>query len=163
MLNALFFVACGQKELNYPLGFGHKNSIQLELIGHGLFYSLNYERIILNGENLKTSGQVGLAYYPPKTDLRDVWIPVLLHEIISCDSKNHIEFGLGYVFINEGLRSMENEIVAREWNGMLTGRIGYRYQKSGGRFIFRAGFTPLYEFEGNEFHPLGGISFGYNF
>lgn len=151
-----------QEELDSSLKFKNKNSVQMELFGHGLFYSLNYERIIFNGENLKTSGQIGLAYYPPKTDIRDIWIPAVINELISFDM-HHLELGFGYLFINEGIRNLENEIISREWNGMLTGRIGYRYQKPSGRFIFRVGFTPLYELDGKEFHPLGGVSFGYNF
>ena len=135
LLGILTLAAYGQEELNFPLSFNYKNSIQMELFGHGLFYSLNYERIILNGENLKTSGQVGLAYYPPKTDVRDVWIPIIVNELISYDSRHHLEFGLGYVFINEGLRTLENEIISRECNGMLTGRIGYRYQMLS-KFVF---------------------------
>ena len=160
--SVLTLTAYSQEQLDFPLRFKNKNSIQMELFGHGLFYSLNYERIILNGESLKTSGQVGLAYYPPKTDVRDIWVPVIINEIFSYE-RHHLEFGLGHVFINESNRTLEDEIISREWNGMLTGRFGYRYQKPSGRFIFRAGFTPLYEYDSKEFHPLGGLSFGYNF
>jgi hypothetical protein len=160
--SVLTLTANSQEYLDFPLSFENKNSIQMELFGHGLFYSLNYERIIFNGESLKTSGQVGLAYYPPKTDVRDVWIPVIINELFSYE-KHHLEFGVGYVFINEGIRTLENKVISREWNGIITGRVGYRYQKPTGRFIFRAGFTPLYEHDGNDFHPLGGLSFGYNF
>lgn len=151
-----------QEKVNLPLSFKYKNSIQMELMGHGLFYSLNYERIFFNGEKHKTTGQVGLAYYPPKTDVRDIWIPAIINELISFD-KHHVEFGLGYIFINETNRSLEDEIISREWNGILTGRIGYRYQKPDGRFIFRVGITPFFEYDSNEFHPWGGLTFGYNF
>jgi hypothetical protein len=51
----------------------------------------------------------------------------------------------------------------RDWSAFLTGRVGYRYQKPNGRFIFRIGFTPLYELDGNELHPSGGLSFGSSF
>jgi len=33
----------------------HKNSIQFELFRHGLFYSLTYERVIINSPSFKTS------------------------------------------------------------------------------------------------------------
>ena len=50
---------------------------------------------------------------------------------------------------------------------MLTGRIGYRYQKPEGHLILRAAFIPVLEidFQSNaiEFHPLGGITEGYGF
>ena len=47
----------------------NKNSIQIELGGHGLFYSINYERIIINGDRFKTTGQLGISYYPPNTGI----------------------------------------------------------------------------------------------
>jgi len=62
---------------------------------------------------------------------------------------------------------------SRFWSYGLTGRLGYRYQKPGGRFIWRIGFTPLLQRERtrlyydphapfNVFTPWGGISVGYS-
>lgn len=158
---ATLTVFCQEKE-NIPLNFQYKNSIQMELFGHGMFYSVNYERILLNGEKFKTTGQAGLAYYPPATDVREFWIPAAINELISF-KQHHIEFGLGTVFTNEEMRDLTNETGIREWSSFLTGRVGYRHQKPNGRFIFRIGFTPLFELEGNDLHPLGGLSLGYNF
>jgi hypothetical protein len=36
-----------QEKVILPFEFQHKNSIQLELFGHGVFYSVNYERILI--------------------------------------------------------------------------------------------------------------------
>jgi hypothetical protein len=152
----------GQKEPIPSQNFSNKNSIQFELFGHGLLYSFNYERIILNGQKFKTTVQAGIAYYPPKADIRDIWIPVLINELYSFD-KHHIEIGFGYVFINEAIRDIDDDVISRDWNALMTGRIGYRYQKPDGRFIFRVGFTPIYEYEYNEFHPSGGLTVGYSF
>lgn len=152
----------GQKATIPTLSFKTNNSIQFELFGHGLFYSFNYERILVNGQKFKTTGQAGIAYYPPKTGIIDIWIPVGINELYSFNS-HHLEFGLGYVFINEATRTDDYKEISREWNGFLSGRIGYRYQKPDGRFIFRVGFTPLFEYEFIEFHPLGGLTVGYSF
>jgi len=150
-----------QEKVPLPFEFQHKNSIQLELFGHGVFYSVNYERVLLNGENYKTTAQAGFAWYPPTTDVREFWLPFSINELISFN-KHHLEFGLGTVFtVEENLNRMNES--SRAWYNLLTGRVGYRYQKPNGRFIFRIGFTPLYELDGNELHPLGGVSFGYSF
>ena len=150
-----------QEKVTLPFEFQHKNSIQLELFGHGVFYSINYERILLNGEKFKTTGQAGFAWYPPATDVREFWLPVSINELFSFN-KHHVEFGLGTVFtVEENLERSGK--TTRAWYNLLSGRIGYRYQKPNGRFIFRIGFTPLYELDGNEFHPLGGVTFGYSF
>lgn len=143
--------------------FDHKNSVQIELFGHGLFYSLNYERIILNKSRFKTAAQVGMSYYPPKTGLIELWIPVAVNEILSFD-KHHFEMGLGYVFTNESETVMVNGELKERIGGFITGRIGYRYQKPQGRILLRAGFTPFLEYQStSEFHPSGGLAIGYNF
>jgi len=120
------------------------NSVQLELGGHGLIYSLNYERILSNNDIFKTAGQIGISYYPPVTGIIDVWIPLGINEIISFGN-HHIEAGVGVIVIRESTREPDNSASDWNWNGFLSGRIGYRYQKPSGRFILRAGFTPVIE------------------
>ena len=92
-------------------------------------------------------------------------MPILLNELYSF-GKHHIELGAGYIFTNEVLRDGNLNAISRSWNGFLTGRIGYRYQKPAGRFLIRVAFTPVIEVQNiNEsgFHPLAGVSFGYSF
>ena len=150
--------------------FNHLNSIQLEMGGHGLFYSLSYERIILNGNKFKTAGQFGLSYYPSNTGIRDLWLPFVVNEIFSFRN-HHIETGLGIIGIREAKRDMENNPEEWFWSKILTARLGYRYQKPHSRYLFRAGFTPFLELLDDgitntlhtEFHPSAGIAFGYAF
>lgn len=153
-----------QETTSPDLKFNNKNSFQVELFGHGLFYSINYERIILNAEKFKASGQIGISYYPKQTGMIELWIPVLINEIISFD-KHHLEMGLGFVFTNDPWLSFENGInKGDDGGGFAIGRLGYRYQKPNGRLLFRAGFTPFVEILGyNDFHPSGGLAIGYNF
>ena len=143
--------------------FQNKNSFQLDLGGHGLFYSVNYERILINGNRYKTASQLGISYYPASTGIRDIWMPIGVNEILSF-GKHHIEAGLGYIVIREATRDPENNPDEWFWSGIMSGRIGYRYQKPGGRLILRAAFTPFMEHgSAHEFHPSGGISVGYSF
>jgi len=128
-----------------------------------LFYSINYERILVNADRFKTASQLGFSYYPPSTGVRDFWIPLSINEILSY-GKHHIEAGLGYVLIREAARDQENNPDYWFWSGLISGRIGYRFQKPSGRLIFRAAFTPMLEYDSAfEFHPLAGISVGYSF
>jgi len=140
--------------------------MQVDLGGHGLFYSLNYERILLNGGRFKTASQAGISYYPPRTGIRDIWIPLGINEIFSFGN-HHLEAGIGYLPIREALRYPDDTPDEWFWSHLMTGRIGYRFQKPEGRLILRAAFTPVLEMEylghGDEFHPLGGISVGYSF
>jgi hypothetical protein len=142
-----------------------KNSIELELFGHGLLYSLNYERLVLNFERFKTLAQIGIAYYPKNTGIIPVWIPVSINQLISFDS-HHIELGIGQVIHNDGEKS--------DYEPFGSFKVGYRYQKTGSRLLFKIAFTPLIDYWSTvftenyhnlslEFHPSGGITFGYNF
>jgi hypothetical protein len=107
--------------------------------------------------------QAGIAYYPPSTGIIDIWIPVLVNEIISFNM-HHLETGFGYVFTMESTSNSENSPSAWDLHGFITGRLGYRLQKQGSPFIMRAAFTPLLSIENEtEFHPTGGLSFGYAF
>ncbi|HTF03434.1 MAG TPA: hypothetical protein VK826_05385 [Bacteroidia bacterium] len=154
-----------QDTLRDSLRFRTRNSVQLELGGHGLFYSLNYERVFINGRRFKTSVQAGIAYYPPPTGIRELWIPVSLNEIFSFN-KHHIELGAGCLIINEPGLSILGETPRRRTQTLLIARLGYRYQKPDGRFILRAGFTPTIEYypeHKSYFYPLGGVSLGYAF
>lgn len=156
-------IVSGQRadKVNHP--FVYKNSIQAELFGHGLFYSIGYERLFINGQIFKTTGQIGLSYYPPKTGIIDLWIPVVINELFSF-GKHHIEVGIGHVFTNEAPRNNDYQMLRYEWGGFLTARLGYRYQQPNERFIFRAGFTPFLEYRHiTELHPSGGLAIGYSF
>lgn len=140
--------------------FNNKNSLQFELFGHGLVYSLGYERILFNGDRFKTTGQVGFSYFPKSTDIRTIWIPIAINGLVSF-TQHHIEFGLGHVFAHDS-----------EWEPFASFRVGYRYQKPDGRLLFRVGFTPFIEYKSalefgvsrNVFvYPSGGAAIGYNF
>jgi hypothetical protein len=153
-----------QDPLRDSLRFRTHNSVQLELGGHGLFYSLNYERVFINGQRFKTSVQAGVAYYPPPTGIRELWFPVSLNEIFSFN-KHHVELGAGCLIINEPGLSIIGETPRRRTQTMIIARVGYRYQKPGGRFILRVGFTPIFESYPNKTYtyPSGGLSLGYAF
>ncbi len=143
---------CKAQDKNLPARFSHSQSILLEAGGTGVFYSLNYELIFFNTPRYKTALDAGINYIG-----WDIVSPVSLNEIISF-GKNHLEIGAGYTF-------------ASYISQRFTARIGYRYQKPEGRFVFRLGFTPWliyskYFLEPDktyEFKPWAGIACGFSF
>ncbi len=151
----------------------NRNSVHLELGGTGGYYSLNYERNIINHNSFKTSVQFGIRYFPGVWS--DIWLPIGINELFSFNA-HHIEIGIGVVTLREMARDQLNNyaIIDRFWSYALTGRLGYRYQKPDGRFIWRIGFTPFLQRERggliydptaklNIFNPWGGLSIGYSF
>ncbi|MGJ3234150.1 hypothetical protein [Marivirga sp.] len=171
---APFFNSVAQESSN----FLHKNSLQLELGGHGLIYSFNYERILVDKGKHKTAGQIGVAYYPASVGFRDFWMPVGINQIYNFNSSHHFEAGLGMVLIREALRNEDNEAVKWFWDAFISARLGYRYQKPNSRFLFRVALTPVLETYlfreivpkptfgrriSSDFHFLAGVSVGYSF
>jgi hypothetical protein len=148
--------------------FSHRNSFHLELGGTAGYYSVNYERNLINLSRFKTSGQLGFGYLPGECcDLR---IPAGIIEQISF-TNHHIEIGIGYMSVRELTRD-DMGALNRIWTDILTGRIGYRFQKPDGRLILKIGFTPLLQRERpglnynpnapfKVFAPMGGVSVGY--
>jgi hypothetical protein len=129
------------------------NSIQLELLGAGGVYSLNYERFILSGRRLKTTAQVGLSVWGNK-EWKGISFPIAINEQISFGC-HHIEIGVG-----TSPNYVNNKVHGKSWDYYLTSRFGYRYQLHDHKFIFRAGYTPLLY---PVFMHWAGISFGYAF
>lgn len=146
-----------------PTNFLQKNIIQVEAFGHGLFYSVGYERVLINHQTFKTSALIGFAYYPPQSGIIDWWIPLVINELVSIHN-HHLELGIGTVITREATRNADLEALTWLSEPFLTGRLGYRWQRPQGRWLFKIAFTPLMKFKSIiEFHPLGGLAGGYTF
>jgi hypothetical protein len=148
--------------------FATKNSVEFELFGQGCFYSLDYERLFLNREKFKTLAQLGVAYYPERTGVIPLWIPVSVNQLFSFHS-HHLEAGAGQIFCSE--KGLDGDQKLRLFGSL---KLGYRYQKPDGKFLFKAAFTPVLDYwdvatdnelgrPEVEFMPWAGVAVGYNF
>jgi len=161
--------------------FTAKNSIHAEFAGNSGGYALNYGRIIYQKNKMKLAVSAGFSMFYRRVDERissDYWVPVFPAEITAFwgKSKHHLELGAGfntlrnrtYIFDEDFPNNIREQI---HWDQFIVGRIGYRYQKPAGGFFFRAGYTPMVEFnnsdtsyKGISFIPIGlGISLGVSF
>ncbi|MFH2141209.1 MAG: hypothetical protein ABIJ97_02210, partial [Bacteroidota bacterium] len=117
-----------------------KNSYYVELLGNGILYSLNYERMIYQKNKMKLSARIGIE----SCEFLRFSIPVEFNCNIGKRKKN-LEFGLGYNPFNDDLFAID-EARSLLKTSFFTLRIGYRYQGSKG-FLFRSGLlfmTPSY-------------------
>jgi len=139
-----------------------QNQFFLELGGNGIFYSVNYERLL--SENFSIRG--GIGYTPGLIFVEGTFIhiPVTASYLIGSNSSK-FETGLGFTYFSGkdveifGLEGEDKSVI------LLTGIIGYRYISQNG-FVFRIAFTPFYnpnETEDSKFLPSGALSFGYAF
>ena len=137
------------------------NSVYCELGGNGLYYSINYERLILKSKIANYGLRGGIAFFTINTN-RDLLSFPFEFNIIFGQNKSHIEFAPGYTLIHE------HQVDEKNWGSILFLRLGYRYQKGSGGFVFRAGFTPYTDFlidywDTPQLSLWFGISAGYSF
>ncbi len=159
-------------------GGEHKNSVHVWAGGAGFIYSVNYERLLLNVPEIKLGAEVGAGLYPSSSGIAAAWIPLHLNMVLF-RGQHHLELGSGVVLTTEFFQ--KKEFASFDPSYFLNFRLGYRYQTSNGRYIFRAAFSPFFEPHyrnnsdlfgssktslkdiTNRIHPWGGIAFGYAF
>jgi hypothetical protein len=116
-----------------------KNAVYVEL-GGNVSMSINYEKIFYQREKLKMGARVGLAVMPGQGSTQ-ISVP-LEWNVLFGKSRKYFELGVGYT---NGLYIASSKSTAEtnyDWI-MIAPRIGYRFQKDEGGFLFRIGLTPI--------------------
>lgn len=144
------FRVCAQERLN--------NSVYIELGGNAYYYSVNFERTFSNS----LFGRIGIGGAP-----RLLVAPLLAGKYFG-DGLHHPEIAAGITYIHS--REHDIEIIRHRNQLFATAFIGYRFQRPDNKFIFKAGYTPLYKVTDSDsdrsnrflFHWVG-IAFGLRF
>jgi len=151
-----------------------KNAIYADLLGPGLFYSLNYDRVLTDD----LSARIGFSYLSFGVSASDgagttasagfsYWAIPLTVSYLGIGSENNMfEVGGGGVIMNvtgSGLVEASGEVdssgnVSSTMVGM-TALAGYRHQPADGGFVFRVGASPVMVM-GSGFLPWGYLSLG---
>lgn len=130
-----------------------QNNVYLELLGSGLFYTVNYERTFSGPFYIR----MGAGYtFNLDEFLDEIWtVPLSVGHLITIGSDTHIELAIANTFLWN-----DNEM--RILPGPI---IGLRKQIFGkGGTLTRIAFTPLFERDGGlNIYPYGGLSFGVSF
>jgi hypothetical protein len=153
----------GLYTISFGQSFKSKNYLVIEFGGHGAFYSFNYERLIVNNDLFKTSGQLGLTYYYSHKNNRDYLtfgLPIQANQILFKKS-HHAELGMGTLVTYERLKSSNDY----ELNAFLTFKIGYRFQNANKPIFYKIAFTPVFNFQVDQqlFNPWAMVGIGYQF
>lgn len=140
-----------------------KGTVFIELLGNGSWYSLNYDRVFYNRKRNALTWRAGLAYLPSSNYFIKSGSMVFLGESNYLRGKAPHFFESGIGFSHWWVFDRDNDRYIRNY---LFTRIGYRFQKPGGGFFFRAGATPGIYLERNidqNYFLWGGVSLGYTF
>jgi hypothetical protein len=139
------------------------NSLYLELLGNGVAYSVNYDRMIYE----KVGGRIGLSYIPEHETFFDkvgntFIIPALINYFIG-KGGSKLELGAGIIYIAGDKNTHYIGFFSPKHNSAIRGTatFGYRHQPADGGFVFRIGFTPFFGL--GQFIPFAEISFGFCF
>ena len=155
-LSVLFIqVHAQEKPYKEPTGL---NNWYLELGGSALFYSVNYEKILIKTERWGWVGRVGLGYNPGnytllnKITLDGGTLMAPFHSsVLYGPNKEKLELGVGFTLLAKG--TTEREIVP-------TAVFGFRVVETN-KACFRATWTPF--IRNGEFVSWVGFSLGRNF
>jgi hypothetical protein len=135
------------------------NSVYFELLGNGLMYSLNYDRMF----NESIGARAGIGYFSPE-DEAVMTFPIMLNYLYG-SGNSKLELGGGVTVISQSENvSFKYKTAKKDFKGsgvLGTITVGYRYQKPEKGVLFRAGFTPLFGEIG--FGVSLGVSVGYGF
>jgi len=131
-----------------------KNSIYLEALGNGIFYSVNYDHLFSRKKNpmIGVGTRIGISYgtynwFWGSTSLTTLPVEAYFSYGIKCC----LELGLGYTSMFED----------NYFSGLITLRAGYKYRRPEG-FIFGAGFLAFGDSYGITF-PVPHLSIGFTF
>lgn len=130
-----------------------KNSLYLEILGNGVVWSINYERIIPLKEKMSMFLRIGGNEYHGE-DTNDLSFNFIgAAGILFGGPKSYFESGIGYTWFS----GFPDRLIALS--------AGYRYQGPKG-IIFRA--TPMYIYNSEKGDTFGnslwaGLSIGYSF
>ncbi len=139
------------------------NAVYVELLGNGGFYTLNYERRIIEPLTLRIGfGFISVSATAGSSTSRAslLSIPIMANYIGLGNDRHHLELGGGLLLLYASA-SVSSAGTAASGSGFGVGgtlTTGYRYQPREGGFLFRAGFTPM--FGSGGFQAWGGASFG---
>lgn len=165
-----------------PQIFEAKSAVYLELGGSSGRYAVNYSRIIRQKGKLKLNASAGFTLLKytysigPRGPKETTWLPAIPVEFTAFwgRSNHHLEIGIAVVSYLENIPHFETGPPIQETRKTVYGaafplRIGYRYQKPGGGFFYRVGYTPFFSppVRGREnwvFEPrFAGVSIGKSF
>src|SRR5260370_24642296 len=130
-----------------------RSCICIELGGNGAWYSLNYERFVMDEAAIRIGGMFmslsasATGGGTTSTASASWFAAPLMFSYLGIGSANHkLELGAGATmmyFSGSGTNNFRSSINASGFVMAPTATVGYRYVPTAGGFNFKAGFTPL--------------------
>ena len=130
-------------------------TVFFEVLGSGLLYSINYDRLLNLNKKIKNSITLGASFFINQRSETILALP-MSYNFIFGKRKNHLEIGAGFspfifsgtylIFPKSGNLATSNYSYysqITDYSLSFVPKIGYRYQKPTGGFFFRFALTPI--------------------
>ena len=134
-----------------------KNNVQLEFLGKGLYYSLNYERKLFNFSPFSIQYNTGFCIFPSNTSLESTSELILPNQINIAYhyESHHFHFGFGtsfwryhtnYLPIDQSNLNLQPlaPILEKQWEIFSHLSLEYRHSKESQDWFYKVGYTPLF-------------------
>ena len=134
-----------------------KNNVQLEFLGKGLYYSLNYERELFDLSPFSIYYNTGFCIFPSNTSLESTNELILPNQINIAYhyESHHFHFGFGtsfwryhtnYLPIDQSNLTLQPlaPILEKQWEIFSHLSLEYRYCKESQDWFYKVGYTPLF-------------------
>ena len=143
------------------------NAMYVELGGNGLWYSMNYERLV----QPSVAFRLGLSYMSvsaasggASASVSSTGVPITVSYLLG-GGGSKLEIGAGVLlekFSGQASSGFGEKASGTGVYPVGTAVFGYRYMPVSGGFNFKLAFTPVYHPD-LGFFPWGGLSFGFGF
>jgi len=142
-----------------------KNNVYASLGGPGIYFSLIYERIVLNDKKFSLGIKGGIG-----TGLSSVLFPDEFNFPIGVyflygKRNSHLDLSMNVTSYLLQQYDYTKDNNYKELRLLVVPSVSYRYQKPEGGFLLRAGFSPIININSitNSFVPWIDISIGWSF
>ena len=143
----------------------YKNTVSIEALGLGRYGSLEYEMLLRKGKLVDYYAATGFAmvrFFNYENKFKpDVFIPIMGRAVFGQKS-HHLELSFGQVIASYSTFSVAKGGEDRELEVSLALGAAYRYQKSDGRWQYRAALYKILDDFDNDRIWIG-VSAGYRF
>lgn len=166
-----FFSSFSQTEIETDTVYEYEempHSIYLELLGHGVIHSMNYERLIYTDRKWSPSIGAGFSFFYNTNNGSRPLLNINTQLNYNFDKKNRIHFGFGFTAVYEIKRFNRSlslsEYIQEQTDWVAVGYLGYKYSIPNRNWFWGVTLSPIFSFGENSFFlPYGGLRIGYQF
>lgn len=165
LLLSIFISLKSQKMNETNNEAGVKNAIILSYGGSGIYFSLMYEHQLIQTDNMQIGAKAGVG-----TSFSSVLFPFEFNVPVGVTflygkNNSHIDFSMCFTNYLMEQYNYEKEKRHHELKFLITPSVGYRFQKKQGGIMFKAGISPIINFNKttNVIIPWLDVGVGWGF